>query len=99
MTLSKATQEVEEWVGYTAYDFCIGYAELKANGAYKFDIFEQSPCRDDSYFLTVEPDGRLISMNGTDCVEVSRSAYDDYPEMLEFIDQFEKKWYQKEGVA
>ena len=73
MKLSEACAEIEEWVGYTAYDFCIGNVELKANGAYKFDIYEKTPCRDDQYFLTVEPDGRIINCNGDDCLEVSKT--------------------------
>lgn len=96
MKLSEACMEIEEWVGYTAYDFCIGNVELKANGAYKFDVYEKTPCDDDQYFLTVEPDGRIINCNGDDCIEVSRNAYDDYPEILKFIDRFEAKWYRKD---
>ncbi len=92
MKLSDAAKEIEEYVDLNSYDFDIGNAELKANGGYKFDIFEKSPYRDDFYFLTVEPDGRIINMDGGDCIEICKNAYDNDPELTDIYNRFAAKW-------
>ena len=102
MKLSQAVLEVEEWLENGTYGFEITEVQMGGNGEYRFYITEyypvQSADEDDSttYFMTVEPDGKLINDNGEDCVATLRSAADKLPDLIQFCDDFEQKWYRKE---
>lgn len=108
MKLSEASKELEEWLGEVTYDFVISEVQLNANDSYRFYINEYAPDYQnvlDEYFITIEPDGRMINSNGDDILEVFMDAninsdqkqWGDYA-TLEWLKEFEEKWYKK-GVA
>lgn len=72
--------------------------QLQGNGGYSFCILETCPERDDAFFLTVEPNGALINMDGEDVVKTCKGAYDNDPVLTELIDKFYEKHYKKEEI-
>ena len=94
MKLSDATKEVEEWLDLVCSEYEISQVVRLGGGEYRFYIHEDAPVRVDEYYFTVYPNGQLYNMNGTDCVTVCKGAYDDQPEMIQWLNNFEAKWYK-----
>ena len=87
--------EIDSWLSTMCYSFSIEKV-IHINDTYVFSIIERdNNGNKDEYNLTVLSTGRIINENGDDVVEISKDAYSNDNELLEWINEFEEINYME----
>jgi len=82
--------EIDSWLSTMCYSFSIEKV-VHIQGDYVFSIIEKdNNGNEDSYELTVLPNGTIINENNDDVVELSKDSYSNDKEMLDWIKEFEE---------
>lgn len=82
--------EIDSWLSTMCYSFSIEKV-VHIQDDYVFSIIEKdNNGNEDSYELTVLPNGTIINENNDDVVELSKDAYSNDKEMLDWIKEFEE---------
>ena len=82
--------EIDSWLSTMCYSFSIEKV-VRVQDDYIFSIIETDHNgNSDKYDLTVLPNGTIINENNDDVVELSKDAYSNDKEMLDWIKEFEE---------
>ena len=94
MKLSEAIAMTEEWLDQHTYNYQIYKIKAKRKNwiirFLEYDPFGNISC--DTYFYVPFEERRIYNFAKDDVLDLGRSAYDYDKEMMQWFDEFEKKW-------
>lgn len=80
---------IDKWLRRVAFDYIIRKITNCNNAGYEFLIEEinldYSYTR---YTLTIDKDNRILNENSEDLIDVAKTAYDNEPEIIEWLNNF-----------
>lgn len=94
MKLSEAIAMVEEWLDQHTYNYII--YKIETDGLewlvrfYEYSPFGNIEC--DTYFFVPCNRRCIYNFQRDDVLELGRSAYDNDEEMMQWYDEFERRW-------
>ncbi len=95
MKLSKALEEIEEWLDEMTYRYEVTKVEVLTHGVCVTCVEYEPLGEMETFILTVESDGVIINQHGDDVVEVGLDVYDDNPDTIQWLNDFKNKWYRR----